>query len=491
MIYDVAIIGCGVVGAACARELSQYDCSVLILEASTDVANATSKANSGILHAGYDPLPGSLMAASNVRGARLARDICARLDVPYQQNGAMILAFSAADQAHLEMLLERGLLNGVEGLEIMSGAAARQREPALSPEVIAVLWAPGSAIVDPWEYTLAMAEVAVQWGAQLRLETRVTEITVGEKGFAIRSSDGSSFHSRYIINSAGNYAPHIHELIGGSGLTPLPTRGQYHVFDKSAGELVSATIFQCPGKEGKGVLVAPTVHGNLLAGPDYELLDDPDDVATSAKHLRQVFEQAQRSVPALPAREIIRNFSGNRAKLAGEDDFVVSASPVDRRFINLAGIASPGLTAAPALAELARELLGEAGMTLTCRPDWHEERSRLRMRYLSQDEQQQRIELDPAYGRIVCRCELITEGEIRDAIRAPIPARTIDAVKRHSNAGSGRCQGGFCGTRVHALLAEELGISFEQVLRDLPGSYEVLKPTRSPLQDIFEEAQHD
>lgn len=487
--YDCAIIGCGVVGAAMAYTLARYDLNVVVLEASNDVANVQTKANSAILHAGYDPPTKSLMAQTNVEGVRLAKEICDKLDVPRLENGALILAFSREDLQTIQELYERGLANGVEGLRLLNRQEARALESKLHDDVIGALHAPTSAIVDPWEFTIAMAETAVRNGSDLKLESAVTAIFPLDKldgqdgGFEIRTAR-ESIHAKYIINCAGVAAADIHAMIGGDNFRSLPVRGQYYLLDKSAGDTCRHTLFQCPSVLGKGILIAPTVHGNLIIGPNSERIEDPSDTSVTAESLAFVRRQAERSIPHLPFNESIRNFSGIRAA-TDRDDFIIEVSPEHPCFINLAGIKSPGLSAAPAIALRGRDLLAEAGLPLNEKPadQFINSRKRSRFRYLTPAEKVSKIAEDKAYSQIVCRCETISEGEIRDAIRGIIPPRSIDAVKRRCNAGMGRCQGSFCGPRVHALLAEEWGIPYEDVVQNEAGSWIVRGQTKDVLED--------
>lgn len=486
--YDCTIIGCGVVGAAMAYTLARYDLTIAILEASNDVANVQTKANSAILHAGFDPPSGTLMAKTNVPGVELAREICEKLDVPRLENGALVLAFSKEDRDTLKELYERGIKNGVKDLSLLDRQEVRRLEPKVHDDVIAALHAPTSAIVDPWEYTTAMAETAVLNGAELKLESRVKAIyPLGQtldsaEGFEIHT-DQEVLHSRYIVNAAGIAAPDIHAMIGGSNFRSIPARGQYFLLDKSAGDLCRHTLFQCPSAVGKGVLIAPTVHGNLIVGPDAEHVDDPNDTAVTADSLSFVRRQAERSIPHIPFYENIRNFSGIRAATQ-IDDFIIEASPENPSFINLAGIKSPGLSSAPAIALLARDLLSDAGLELKEKENggFVDRRQRKRFRYMNAEEKEEIIRENPAYSQVVCRCETVTEGEITAAIEGLIPPRSVDSVKRRCNAGMGRCQGAFCGPRIHAMLAEAYGIPFEEVLQNESGSWIVSEATKDVLE---------
>ncbi len=466
--FDVIIIGCGVVGAAAAYELSKYDLSLALLESENDVATGTTKANSAIIHAGYDPEPGTLMARLNVQGNRLAGEICEKLDVPFKRIGSLVLAFDEPDMAHLRELYRRGTENGVPDLQLLNAAQVRDMEPNTAENVAGGLFAPSAGIINPWEFALAMAETAVLNGAELHLNSAVTKITAIPGGFSLETALGERFESRFVINAAGIHSGKIHTLVGGSDFGINPVRGQYYLLDKSQGQLVNHVIFQCPTKDGKGVLVSPTVHGNLIVGPNYEPIET-ESRATTGKGLQYVAASSKKSVPSVSFRENIRNFAGLRA-CADKDDFIVEESPVAKGFFNLAGIKSPGLSAAPAIAVEAAALLKNAGVSLRPRSDYKNRSAVLRFERLTDGEKQQLIAENPLYGRVICRCETITEGEIVNALHSPIPAVSIAGVKRRCNAGMGRCQGGFCSPRVCEIISRELGIPPTEVLEDRFGS---------------------
>ena len=471
--YDVLIIGCGITGAAAAFHLSRYQLKIAVLEQENDVADGTTKANSAILHAGYDPEPGTLMARLNVRGAELAKDLCAKLDVPYLPCGSLVLAFSPEDDATLHTLLQRGQANGVPELRLLTGDEAREMDPNLSDRVTSALYAPTAAICAPWEYCLALAETAVRNGTELHLDTAVTGLERQEDGWLVRTSKGD-FRSRYVINAAGVWAQAVHEMAAPATFTIRPSRGQYFLLDKSEGSRVGHVIFQCPGPNGKGVLVAPTVHGNLIVGPDATPVEG-DDVSTTADGLAFVRETAQKSVPSVNFRESIRNFAGVRSSTDRGDFIIELAAP---HFLDLAGICSPGLTAAPAIAEYATQLLAGDGLALAEKKDFICHRRRTRFHDLSPQEKAKLVEREPAYGRVICRCETVTEGEILEALRSPIPPRSVDGVKRRVGAGMGRCQGGFCGPRVVEILARELGMTPDHIVQDKAGSWLLASQTK-------------
>jgi len=472
--YDVVVIGCGITGAAIAYQLSRYQLKVAVLEGENDVAQGATKANSAILHAGYDPLPGSLMARLNVRGVALAKEICEKLCVPRRETGSLVLAFSEEELPTLQKLYDRGVANGVE-VELLSAEQAKAMEPSLSGQVVGALHAPTAAICLPWEYCLAMAETAVRNGVELFLENQVTAIEKAEEGWHVITDKGE-YDSRYVVNAAGVFAHEVQAMAAPCDWEMKPARGEYYLLDKSECSRVSKVIFQCPSAVGKGVLVSPTVHGNLLVGPDSSPVVG-NDVTNTAAGLAFVRATAARSVPDVDFRQSIRNFAGVRAH-ASTGDFIIGEVAGAPGFFNAAGICSPGLSAAPAIGEYLVELMGEAGLKLEEKADFIDSRRRIEFSSLSPEEKAALVAENPAYGRVICRCETVTEGEIVAAIHSPIPPRSVDGVKRRVGAGLGRCQGGFCGPRVVELLCRELGMSPGDVLQDRAGSYMLVEETK-------------
>lgn len=466
--YDVTIIGCGVIGAAAAYELARYNLKVLILEKENDVAMGTTKANSAIVHAGYDPEPGTLMAKLNVRGSAMMEELCKKLSVEYKRTGSFVLAFDDADMEKVHKLYENGVKNGVPGVKVLNRDEVLQMEPSLSEDVKGALFAPSAAIVDPWGLAIALAETAVKNGAELRRACPVTAIHK-EENFLRVTAGGEEFLSRYVVNCAGVYADEISRMAGQGGFTMLPNRGEYYLLDKQSGNLVSRVIFQCPTAAGKGVLVAPTVHGNLIVGPNAVDVQDPADVSTTGEGLREVGQAAKKSVPGVDLRQSIRNFAGVRAQ-TDQSDFIIGPSEKNPYLLNIAGIKSPGLSAAPAIGEYAVELLGEMGLALTKKESFIDTREKVHFRAMTAEEKAELVRKNPLYGRVICRCETITEGEIVDAIHSPIPPCSLDGVKRRAGSGMGRCQGGFCGPRVQEILARELGVTQEEILQDGAGT---------------------
>lgn len=476
--YDVAIIGCGIVGAAAAYTLSKYQLKILVLERENDVASGTTKANSAIIHAGYDPKPGTLMAALNVQGARMTRALCEKLDVPYRQIGSLVLAMDETEEPTLSRLYQQGIQNGVEGLRLLNRKEALALEPGISSQVKGALYAPSAAIVSPWELCIALTDTAMRNGVELKLCHQVQGLSRDQTCYTITTNRGV-FQARYLINAAGVHADAVHNMAAPPAFAIHPSRGEYYLMDKSQGGQVGHVVFQCPSKSGKGVLAAPTVHGNLIVGPTAQPVEDGDDVATSTDGLEQVRLLSQRSVPGISFREAIRCFAGVRAR-SDREDFVIEEAAGAPGLIDLAGIQSPGLSAAPAIALRAVELLRKAGLALREKKAYNDSRKVIRFRELPLERQRRLIQQNPLYGRVICRCETITEGEIVDAIHTPTAPRTLDAIKRRCGAGMGRCQGGFCSPRVQEILSRELDIPMEQVLLDQEGSVILMGRTKEP-----------
>ncbi|MCR4764254.1 MAG: NAD(P)/FAD-dependent oxidoreductase [Lachnospiraceae bacterium] len=469
---DVIIIGGGVIGCAVARELSAYDLRVLVLERDEDVCSGTSKANSAIVHAGFDAKPGTKKAHFNVEGSRRTRALAEELDFAYRPNGALVLCFSEEEREQIKELYQRGLENGLseEEMEILTGEEARLLEPAISKETVCALHAKSSAIVCPFELTVALAENAAKNGVQFRFLSEVSGIERLPDGrFTVTCADGARFESRFIVNAAGVNADTIHNLVSKELLSITPRKGDYLLMDKEVGSTVSRTIFQLPGKLGKGVLVTPTVHGNLLAGPTATDQDDRQNTATTAAELADVQTRGRLSVPDLPLKQVITSFSGIRAH-EKNGDFVIGECADAKGFFDAAGIESPGLSAAPAIGQYLAKLIGEEAKAAK-KTDFDGSRKGIpHVALLSDAERAALIAENPDYAQIVCRCENVTEGEIREAIRRNPGARSMDGIKRRVRAGMGRCQAGFCTPRVMEILSEELGIPMEEVCKNRPGS---------------------
>lgn len=464
--YDVIIIGSGIIGASSAYYLTKYNLKVATLEKANDVATGTTKANAAIIHAGYDAKPGSLMAKFNREGSYLAKEICQKLDVPYKQNGSIVIALSDEEESQIHVLYERGLKNNIEGIQILNHDEVLEKEPYINPEVKCALYAPTAAIVSPWEMCLALQETAIKNGGELFLNTEVLAIEKENDIFTIKTNNGE-YKCKYIINATGVNTDKVHEMIGKKEFTICPDRGQYYLFDKQEGYKASHTLFPCPSSRGKGSAVTPTVGGNLVIGPDSEKLDYPS-LATTSQGLAYVRSEALRLVPKLDFRENIRNFAGLRAR-SDRGDFIVEESKSVSNFFNLAGIASPGLSSSLAIGKASLEwLLSKEHFTM--KENIIDTRRRIKFMSLSDEEKNELIKKNPSYGRIVCRCESITEAEILETFNTPIPPVSIDGVKRRVKAGMGRCQGGFCGEKVAMILKEKLNLEYSEILKDKKGS---------------------
>ena len=464
--FDVCVIGAGVVGCAAAMMLGRYELSVCTVERAEDVCSGTSKANSAIVHAGYDAKPGTLKARMNVRGAAMIRELSRTLDFSYRENGSLVLCFDEKDMPKLNELYERGIKNGVEGLRILTGEEVRRLEPAVSDKAVAALLAPTAGIVCPFGMTVAFAENAAENGVEFRRLTTVTGVERRGEGFTVKT-DGGDITSRFIVNAAGVYSDVIHNMICENKLHITPRRGEYVLLDKQTGDLVSHTVFQLPGAYGKGVLVTPTVHGNLLVGPSAEDCGDPEDTETTAEGTASVKQRALLSVPSVPYNMTITGFAGLRAHEDG-DDFIIGESAPG--FFDAAGIESPGLTSAPAIGEYIAELIAKKADARPRENAVTERRGIPRVSELPAEERSRLIKEDPAYGVIVCRCENVSEGEIVAAIRRNPGAVSLDGVKRRVRQGMGRCQAGFCTPAAAAILSRELGITMEEVRKNIPGS---------------------
>ena len=489
MLYDVAIIGAGVVGSALFRELGRYQLSTVLIEKENDVSLGSSRANSAIVHAGYDPPTGSFMARFNVEGNRLYPQLCQELSVPFRANGSMIVALTEADLSHLRMLYENGVKNNVERLEIISAQAAKTLEPNLKDDICGALLAPTGGIVDSYEFTTALAENGVVNGGEILLNSEVVSIQkCGADGevltdknkdgfFVVGLRNGKSVKARFLVNAAGIYADVVQSLVGKKRFSVTPRKGEYYILDKKQGNLVDRTIFMCPSKLGKGVLISPTVHGNLLVGPDAQDGSDKTDFSTTRQGLDFVKQTSRLLSDKVDFSDSIRNFAGLRALPDGKD-FIIEIDPDVSGLINLAGIKSPGLTSAPAIAKYSVELLSNCGLDLHEKNNFIPNREVVRFSALSDSEKAEVISKDPLFGRVVCRCEQITEGEIVQAIRRPLGARTLDGVKRRCRPGAGRCQGGFCGPKVLEILARETGLPEVSIEKDKSGSLVLIGSTK-------------
>lgn len=463
MKYDVAVIGGGVIGALISRELSKYDIKTALLERCNDVAMGTTKANSAIVHGGFDAMPGTLKAKLNVKGTEMMPVVCEELHVPYRNNGSLVLAFTDEEMEHIKVLYDRGIKNGVPDLEIIDKEKVKELEPYVSDEVKGALLSNSAGIVCPYELTIAAAEVAVANGVEFIRNCEVKAINK-DGGYYKLDTTAGEIEAEFVINAAGNHSDEVAAMIGDDSIELVPRKGEYYLLDKSFGYLADHTIFQCPNKMGKGVLVTPTVDGNILVGPSATDDKDKDNTDTTPEGLDFVLTKAFKSVPTVNVRGAITSFAGVRAHPV-TDDFIIGYSDKSDKFINCAGIESPGLSAAPAIAKYVEELLLEK-LSADKKSDYTMTREApVRFRHMTKSEREELIKKNSAYGRIICRCETITEGEILDAIHAPAGARDVDGVKRRTRAGMGRCQGGFCGSKVVEILARELGVEMNEITK--------------------------
>ncbi len=461
---DAVIIGAGVTGAAIARYLSRYQAKVTVLEQAEDVCTGTSKANSAIVHAGYDAKHGSLMAKYNVEGSEMMEALAHELDVPYERTGSLVVCLSEADRPNLEKLYENGVANGVKGLQIIGRQQLLSLEPNISDDAVAALYAPTGAIICPFLLTIALAENAAENGVEFRFNTKAESIEKKADGTFTVHTDKGDLETRAVVNAAGVYADVFHNEMCEKKIRITPRKGEYILLDHEAQGFVRHTVFQLPGKFGKGVLVTPTVHGNILVGPTANDIDDKEGVNTTAAGLQEVLTKSALAVKNVPVRKTITSFAGLRAHEDGHE-FVIGESPENPGYFDAAGIESPGLTSAPAIGKAVAEMVKDR-LGLREDPDFNGTRKGIvKAAELPLEERQKLVKEHPEYGQIICRCESISEGEILDAIRRPLGAKSLDGVKRRVRAGMGRCQGGFCSPRVMELLAKELGVDLSEITK--------------------------
>lgn len=467
--YDVIIIGAGASGSAIARELSRYQGKFCVLEKETDVCCGTSKANSGIVHAGFDAEEGSLMAKLNVEGNKMMEKLSKELDFSYQKNGSLVVCTNESEVEKLNELLERGKRNGVEGLQILDREELKALEPNISDEAVAALYAPTGGIVCPFGLTIAFAENAAQNGVEFCLDQEVKKIEGRIAGGYRISTQDTVYETKVVVNAAGVYADEFHNMVSEKKLHITPRKGEYFLLDKTTGAHVSHTVFTLPGKYGKGVLVTPTVHGNLLIGPTATDVEQKEGTDTTMQGMEEICKKAQHSVKEIPFRQVIIGFAGLRAHEDGHE-FVIQEVEDAPGFIDCAGIESPGLTSAPAIGRLAAEIVRNV-LELKENPAFCKTRKGiLNPAELTAKERNELIRKNPAYGRIVCRCEMISEGEILDSIHRPLGATTMDGIKRRTRAGMGRCQAGFCTPKTMEILERELKIRQEEITKNGAGS---------------------
>lgn len=460
--YDVVIIGAGVVGGFIARELSRYKLNICLLEKENDVAMGASRANSGIVHAGFDALTGTKKAEFNVLGAKIMKRVTDELGVKYKNNGSLVVAYSEEELPTLQKLYERGVANGVENLQIIDKAKLLELEPNLTDSAVAALYAPTAGIVCPYELTIAAVGNAMDNGAELKLDFDVKSIRRNGDFYEI-SSENETVEGKYLVNAAGVHSDNIAALIGDTSFNVTARKGEYLLLDKEFGTMASHTIFRCPTSMGKGILVSPTVDGNLILGPTSVNIDDKDNNETTPEGLSEIMSKTLAVMPKAPLRSVITSFCGVRA-VPSTGDFIIEKAADG--FVNCAGIESPGLSSAPAIAPYVVELLKGMGLSLEENESFNPIRKPAHLfREMSMEDKNKVIAENPKYGKVVCRCETVTEGEIVEAIHTNPKATSVDAIKRRTRSGMGRCQGGFCAPTVVEILARELDIPFEAVTK--------------------------
>ncbi len=465
---DIIVIGGGIVGCSVARELSRYNARITVLEKFNDVSCGTTKANSGIVHAGFDAKPDTLKAKFNILGNAMFDDLAKELDFPFVRNGALVLCFDKEDFPRLGELYNRGLDNGVEGLKVLTKEEVFEMEPYVSKEVVGALYAKTSGIVSPYEMAIAYAENAAVNGCEFNFGKRVVSICESDGRWTVECQSGEKYSADMVVNCAGVYADDINNRVCDKKINIVPRKGEYMLYDKSCGYLATRTIFQMPSKMGKGILVSPTTHGNIITGPTANDVDDKDNLYTTYEGLSEVYEKSLKSVPSLNKRFVITQFSGIRAHSV-DGDFIIGESD-KKGFYNVAGIESPGLTSAPAIAvHVAEDIAGK--LNLERKRDFNPVRKGIpHFAIMADSDRAKLIEQNHLYGKVICRCEVVTEGEIVDSINRPVGARDVDGVKRRTRAGMGRCQSGFCLEKVMEILARELGVDFETVVKHEKGN---------------------
>lgn len=484
MLYDIAIIGAGITGSSIAFELSKYKLNVVLIEKENDIAMKTTKANSGIVHAGYDPKPGTKMARLNVEGCKLIHDLHPLLNFHYSQIGSLVIGSSEEEHQKIDALYQRGLENKVPDLYLLkTKEEVHALEPNLNEEIDYALYAKTCGVCSPWELSLSLACTAKINGVDFLFDSKVTAIDKVDDIFRVQINNKDVIESRYVINCAGLHSDDIYKLAlkdkSELSFKITPCIGEYYLLDREEGNTVNHVVFQTPSKLGKGVLVSKTVHGNLIVGPDANYsLPYKDYTGNTQSGLDFVREQSKRSVKNINFRNNIRNFAGVRATIEGEDDFLIEESLYIKHFINFGGIKSPGLTSGPAFGKELIRMLVDMGEELKEKEEFKYYRLPDFFSSLSNDEKAKLIAADSKYGQVICRCETVTEAEIINAIHMPLGARTIDGVKRRTNAGMGRCQGGFCGPKVYEILKHELDLNFDCVYQDVTGSKVVVAETK-------------
>jgi len=475
---DIVIIGAGAIGCAVARAFSRYQLDILVLERESDVGEITSAANSAIVHSGYDPEPGSLKASMNRLGNQLYGTMCQELDIEMQRIGSLTIATNEEELNILDSLERRAALNGIP-IQMLSRDETLQREPNLTPEVQRALFAPTAGIVNTFELCVAMMENAMDNGVRLRLNEEVQKvIPLSTGGYEVRTNRGTC-QARVIVNAAGLFSDEISNQVNSVKYEIMPRKGEYFVLDHFDPDFIHHTIFTVPSSKGKGILVSPTTHGNYILGPSSEFVSEKNDCSTDSETLEQVLAAAQKLVPSIPLNQIIRQFAGLRAYEKSGHFIIEESRP---GFINLVGIQSPGLTSCPAIA-LEAVRLAQNTLSLVDKPDYNPcRRPVIRLNKMSLEDRAEFVRQNPKFGNIVCRCEIVSEGEVLDCIHRNCGATTVRGVKKRVRPGFGKCQGGFCQPRIIKILARELGKQPEEIRYKSPGSYILFEKTRGGVQ---------
>lgn len=463
MKYDVAVIGAGVSGAAIARKLSQYDLNTVVLEKETDVSFGTSKANSGIIHGGFHSSMKYLKARLEIQGNLMFDALQRELGFPFRRCGVIVAAFREEELKHIQQLYRQGVENGVIGIEICGRERLLDIEPKLNPDVVGGLHAPNGGIIEPYRFVFSLVESAQKNGVELLTDFKAENAEQTGGFWKISAADGRTVKSKYVINAAGVYADFVSRIFGAEDFKIIPRKGEEYLLDRMSPAYPNKVIFPVPHGKTKGTLVIPTVEGTMMVGPTADEVEDKEDTTTSREHLDRIFDFARRMVPSISERDIITSFAGVRPALES-GDFYIDISGEAPNFIQVSGIQSPGLTAAPAIAEYVKDLLKKLDCELVEKKDWDPLIEKVpRMRNLSHFESEKIVQQNPQYGNIVCRCEKVSEGEIVEAVRRG--HKTLDGIKFFTRLGMGRCQGGFCTYKAIKIIMRETGLSYEQVTK--------------------------
>ena len=460
---DVVIIGAGVTGTSVAYNLSKYKGDFLVVEKHADVCEETSKANSGICHGGYDAEPGSMKAKMNVEGNHMMRELADELKFPYKQIGTLVLCHNEEDFPKLKALYEQGIENGVGGMKIIYNEEILEMEPNVEEDVYAALLCEEAGIVDPFLMNIAYTEGSNLNGVDYKLNTEITQIIPEDDHYKLVTADGEEILTKAVVNAAGLYSDQIHDaLCADKAFEIRARRGEYLLLDKATEGFAKHVLFNLPTEKGKGILVSPTIDGNTLIGPTSDFIDDKSDLVTTREAIEQVIDKVSDTVENVPVRQVITSFSGNRAH-ESSGDFVLQET--QKGFFDCVGIESPGLSSAPAIGKYIAGLVKDS-LDLEEDPDFKPGRKAIpKTSEMTKDEHNELIKENPKYGKIICRCEQVTEGEIVDAIHSPVGARTVDGIKRRCRATAGRCQGGFCLPSIIEILSRELGVDEEEITK--------------------------